>query len=212
MNLPTNFPPTPLPLYSFVMLGNFSFLDWQKLTTSFSFFFFCFVFRACSCVYMCACVCVYAGVLCCHFQFLQNYRQYEIMHNKKQWLPVVAILASSIADADSHKNGSKYEHARTHKHTHRHIHMYACLAGTPLTTSSSVYCCAMKIRNEKFIRRIKRSAIESHLCYLFLIHDTTPPPPAPFATPSLYCKWAFVYVFYAPTNCHRYICCVQHCV
>lgn len=69
----------------------------------------------------------------------------------------------------------------THAHTqtHRHIHMYACLAGTPLTTSSSVYCCAMKIRNEKFIRRIKRSAIESHLCYLFLIHDTPPPPLPP---------------------------------
>lgn len=32
----------------------------------------------------CVCVCVYPGVLCCHFQFLQNYRQYEIMHNKKQ--------------------------------------------------------------------------------------------------------------------------------
>lgn len=107
------------------------------------------------------------------------------------------------------KNGSKYEHARTHTHTHRHIHMYACLAGTPLTTSSSVYCCAMKIRNEKFIRRIKRSAIESHLCYLFLIHDT---PPRPLCHPLAIMQVSFCLCFYAPTNCHRYICCVQHCV
>lgn len=78
-------PPPPPPSLLFCYARKLFVLELTK--TDDKFFFFPLLFcLSCLfvCVYMCACVCVYPGVLCCHFQFLQNYRQYEIMHNKKQ--------------------------------------------------------------------------------------------------------------------------------
>lgn len=107
--------------YSFVMLGNFSFLNWQKLTTSFSFFssfLCCFVFRACSCVCICvrACVCI---LVCCAaiFNFCRitgNMKLCIIKSNdylSSPFWPPPSQTRTAI------KNGSKYEHARTHTRT-----------------------------------------------------------------------------------------------